>query len=88
MLNPHWGRPAIGKKKKSPVSMHAELLQLCPTVCNPVDWPAMVLCQGDSTGKDTGVYWPVLVATPFKSTIYPASLAASSPEYLVLPEPL
>ena len=68
--------------------MHAELLQLCPTVCNPVDWPAMVLCQGDSTGKDTGVYWPGLVATPFKSTIYPASLAASSPEYLVLPEPL
>ena len=51
-----------------------------------------VACQaslsGGSPGKNTGVYWPILVAIPFKSTIFSASLAANSPEYLVLPEPL
>ena len=35
MLNSHWGRAATGKK--SLVSMHAGLLPLCPTLCNPVD---------------------------------------------------
>ena len=28
------------------------------------------------------------VAMPFESTVFPAALAANSPEYLVLPEPL
>ena len=48
-------------------------------------------CQvspGGSPGKNTGVYWTLLVAIPFYSTIFPAALAANSPEYLVLPEPL
>ena len=30
----------------------------------------------------------LVVAIPFYSTIFPAALAANSPEYLVLPEPL
>ena len=34
------------------------------------------------------MYWPILVAIPFWSTIFPAALTANSPEYLVLPEPL
>ena len=28
-------------------------------------WPARLLCQGGSPGKNTGVYWPILVAIPF-----------------------
>ena len=52
-------------------------------------WPARLLCQrGDSPGKNTGASWPILVAIVFQSTIFPAALAANSPEYLVLPEPL
>ena len=52
----------------------------------------MVACQvslsGGSLGKNTGVYWAILVVIPFYSTIFPAFLATNSPEYLVLPEPL
>ena len=51
-------------------------------------WPARLLCQGGSPGKNTGVYWLILVAIPFKSTVFPAALANNSPEYLLLPEPL
>ena len=36
MLNSHWGRAATGKKK-SLAFMRTESLQLCPTLCNPVD---------------------------------------------------
>ena len=28
-------------------------------------WPASLLCQGGSPGKNTGAYWPILVAIPF-----------------------
>ena len=52
-------------------------------------WPARILCQrGGSPGKNTGAYYPILVAMPFQSTLFPAALAANPPEYLVLPEPL
>ena len=51
-------------------------------------WPARLLCQGDSPGKNTRAYWPILVAIPFLSTIFPAALPANYPKYLVLPEPL
>ena len=51
-------------------------------------WPARLLCQGGSPGKNTGVYWLILVAIPFKSTVFPAALANNSPEYLLLPEPM
>ena len=27
-------------------------------------WPAKLLCQWGSPGKNTGVYWPILVAIP------------------------
>ena len=59
-------------------------LRLCPTLCNPVDCglPGFSVREGDSPGKNTGVYWPILVA------IFPAALATNPPEYLVLPEPL
>ena len=87
-LNPHWGRAAPGKKKK--------VLGLCmqsrfsPTVCNPVDCglPGFSVREGGSPGKNTGVYWPILVATLLQSTVFPVALASNSPEYLVLPEPL
>ena len=51
-------------------------------------WPARLLCQEGSPGKNTGACWPIQVAIPFWSTIFPAALAANPPEYLMLPEPL
>ena len=50
--------------------------------------PGFSVREGGSPGKNSGVYWPILVAIPFESTIFPATLAASSLEYWVLPEPL
>ena len=53
-----------------------------------------VACQASLSGRglfsrqDTGAYWPILAAISFWSTIFPAALAANSPEYLLLPEPL
>ena len=34
---------------------HAKLLQPCPTLRDPVDGPARLLCPGDCPGKNTGV---------------------------------
>ena len=48
----------------------------------------MAVREEDSPGKRIGVYWPILVPIPFQGTVFPAALAANSPEYLVLPEPL
>ena len=49
-----------------------------------------VACQasllGGSPEKNIWVYWPILVAISFYSTIFPAALATNSLEYLVLPE--
>ena len=59
-LDPHWGRAATGKKDL-PLCMQGcfGLVQLFATL-----WP--VACQaslsGVSPGKNTGVYWPILVA--------------------------
>ena len=85
-LSSHWRR--ADTCKKSLASMHAGLLQLCPTHCDPVDCglPGFSVREGDSSRKNTRVYWPVLVAIPFQSPISPAALATSSPEFL-LPEP-
>ena len=58
-------------------------------LCDPVDWPARLLCQGVG-GFSSQRYWsdwPILVAISFSSTVFPAALAASSPKR-VLPEPL
>ena len=70
--------------------MHTESLQLCPTLCDPVDCglKGFSVRERGSPGKNTGVYWPVLVAIPFQSIIFPAALATNSPEYLMLPEAL
>ena len=75
-------------QKRSCVYVHrvtlvmSNFLQLCRL------WPARLLCQGLSPGKNPGVYWPILIAIPFQSTIFPAARAANSSEYQVLPEPL
>ena len=50
--------------------------------------PGFSVREGGSPGKNIGTYWPILVAIPYYSTLFPAALAANSPEYLVLPEPL
>ena len=64
MLNSHWGRAATDKKK-SLASMRTGLLRSCPTLRSCGLWPARLLCQGGSPTKNTGVYWPILVALPF-----------------------
>ena len=67
-LNSHWDRATTGKKKekKKPfvyvwrvASVVSNYLQLCRL------WPARLLCQGGSPGKNTGTNWPRLVAIPF-----------------------
>ena len=88
-LNSHWGRAATGKK--SLASMPTGSLQSCAALCCPVNGglPGIsVREERTSPSKNTGAYWPILVAIPFYSTVFPAALAANSPEYLVLPEPL
>ena len=74
----------LPRAKNRLASMHTESLRSCPTLCNPVDCglPGFSIREGGSLGKNTGAYWPTLVAIPL------AALAANSPEYLVLPEPL
>ena len=66
------------------------LLWYCLTLCDPVDcsMPGFSVRNGGSPGKNIGAYWPILVAIPYYSIIFPAALAANSPEYPVLPEPL
>ena len=70
--------------------MRAGSLQSCLILCNSVDCglPGFSVREGGSPGKNIGTYWPILVAIPYYSTLFPAALAANSPEYLVLPEPL
>ena len=34
---------------------------MCLTLCDPVDWPARLLCPWDSPGKNTGVDWHILL---------------------------
>jgi len=88
-LNSHWGRAAIGKKKKKSCIYACRVAMVLSNSLQPCRmWPARLLFQGFSPGKNTGVYWPILVAIPFQSTIFPAILAVISPEYLVLPESL
>ena len=33
----------------------SEVAQLCPTLCNPTDWPTRLLCPWGFPGKNTGV---------------------------------
>ena len=55
MLNPHWGRAATDKN--SLVSMHARLLQSCPTLCDPM--AVASLLEGFSRQE----YWSILANT-------------------------
>ena len=66
-LNSHWGRAAPGKKKKKKSCIYIRKVTLVITnSLRPCRlWPARLLCQGGSPGKNTGVYWPILVAIPF-----------------------
>ena len=50
--------------------------------------PGFSVREGGSPGKNTGAYWPILVAIPFWSTIFPTALATNTFEYLVLAETL
>ena len=51
---------------KSLVSIHTGSLLLCLTLCDPVDCDLPGFCQiGGYPGRNTGVYWPILVAIPF-----------------------
>ena len=69
MLNSHGGRATTGKKKKkkSLVFMHTGSLQSCLTLCGPEDYglPGPSVREGVSPGRNTGPYWPILVAMPF-----------------------
>ena len=76
MFNPHQGRAATGKK--SLAFMHTGSLRSCPTLQRCKLWPARLLCQGGSPGKNTGACWPILVTIPFQGTIFPAALATNS----------
>ena len=63
-LNSHWGRATTGQKCLA--SMQTGSLESCPTPCDPVDCgrPGFSVRERGSPGKNTGVYWPILVATP------------------------
>ena len=54
-------------RQKSLASMHAGSLWSCLTLCDPEDCglPGFSVREGASPGKNTGVYWPILVAIPF-----------------------
>ena len=63
-LNSHGNRDATGKQKfciyvPRVASVTSNTLRLCRL------WPARLLCQVGSPGKNTGVYWPILVAISF-----------------------
>ena len=57
----------LPQAKKSLASMHAGSLWSCLTLCDPEDCglPGFSVREGASPGKNTGVYWPILVAIPF-----------------------
>ena len=86
-LNSHWDRAAIGQK--SLVSMRGGSLQSCPTLCDPVDcglpgFSVRGVLQARILER-IGQYWFLY---PSRTLLFSAAVAANSPEYLVLPEPL
>ena len=82
--------PQAKKKKKKSCFYACRVTSVVSGLCDPVDCglPVFSVREGGSPGKNTGVHGPTLVAMPFQSTVFPAALAANTPEYLVLPEPL
>ena len=66
MLNTYWGRAATGKKKA------CMYVRRVASVVSDSLQPYRLVCQASlsgrdrlSPGKDTGAYWPILVAIPF-----------------------
>ena len=59
--------PQAKKKKKSFVFMHTGSLRSCVTLCGLVHCglPGLSVRERGSPGKNTGPYWPILVAIPF-----------------------
>ena len=54
---PSWGRAATGKKSRT--SMQHRVTSVMSNSLRPCRlWPAGLLCQGVSPGKNTGMYWP------------------------------
>ena len=69
--------------------MHAGSLQSHPALCNPVvcglpGFSVQVVLQARIM-EHFGQYW---LSYPSRATKFPATLAANSPKYLVLPYPL
>ena len=65
ILNPHWVRAATGRTSLR--SMRAGLLRSCPALCDSVvcGLSGFSVRERASSGKNTGVYWPILVSMPF-----------------------
>ena len=65
---------SLGKschRKKSLVSMSKGSLKSCLILGNPVNCglPGFSFREEDSQGLNTGVYWPIMVAIPFFSSV-------------------
>ena len=88
-LNSRWGRAATVQTKKKVLSLCTQgrfsPIQLFVTL-----WTAA--CQASLSGEfSRQEYWSILVNTVCHTLLvhlFPAALAANSPEYPVLPEPL
>ena len=63
-LNSPWGRAATAKRV---LCLCAGSLRSCLPLCDSVDCglPGFSVREGSSPGKNTGAYWPILVAIPF-----------------------
>ena len=70
MFKPHWGRAATGKKKKKIIAS-MQVGDTLGSLANAQLFATLwtVACQASllrgSPGKNTGGYWPILVAIPF-----------------------
>ena len=64
------GQSCHRQKKKSFVYA-CRITSVTSTLCNPVDCglPGFSVREGGSPGRNTGAYWPILVAIPFR-TLY------------------
>ena len=75
-----WGRAATGKKKKKIVPMYPESLRWY--LFDDSLQPCRLACQVSLSGgfplsKNTGAYWPILIAIPF--SVQFSSVAQSCP---------
>ena len=69
-FNSHWGRAATGNKK-SCVYAHRVALIVSDSLQPCRLWPVRLLCQRRRCpGKNTGAYWPILVAIPSRALYF------------------